>query len=269
MPPSATYKQFIDATGIVPERDLDIVAAAIHAMPNPSGPNGPVAFTVVWQGRFDRDRLTSYLASIAASQEDYAGRIVYSIPSTQGYTDRVALIGYDTVATSNMPTPEQIHSIIDRHRAAASPFSGSSLLAARYRDVPSFASAWAVGHIGLPFVESGKINMLGMELPLPPDTTFVASLRYSAALNLRGGSVLLEVDQIAPTEQQAEASAHALTNLLALASYIQHAQQPTPRTSSDAVLRQFMESIQIQQRKDRAVLTATLPADALKALTTH
>jgi hypothetical protein len=269
VPPSPSFKKFIDATGIVPERDLDAVAAAFQSMPDPHGPNGPVAFTIVWQGRFDRDRLANYLHSLAVSEEDYAGRKVYSIPSSQGYLDRVALIGYDLVATSNMPTPEQIHSIIDRHLAAASPFSGSSLLSARYRDVPAFSSAWAVGRLGLPFVESGHITALGLELPIPPDSTFVASLRYNTALNLRSGSILLEIDQIAANEQQAADSAHALTHLLALASYIRQSQQPNPRTPADVTLRDFMQSIEIEQHKDRTVLTATLPADTLKSLTAH
>ena len=79
---------------------------------------------------------------------------------------RIAQLGYDTIAASNMPTPEQIHSILDRHRAAASPFAGSSLLSARYSDVPAFSSAWAIGHIGLPFSDRGYISILGLQLPL-------------------------------------------------------------------------------------------------------
>ena len=40
-------------------------------------------------------------------------------------------IGYDMVAVSNTPTPEQIHSIVDRHRAAVLAF-GIPLLVARH-----------------------------------------------------------------------------------------------------------------------------------------
>ena len=237
-------------------------------MPDPTGPNGPVAFTIVWRGRFDRTRLSNYLASLSKSQEEYAGHTIYSIPSSQGYTDRVALIGYDTVATSNTPTAEQIHSIIDRHLTAASPFSGSSLLSARYRDVPAFSPAWAVGHLGLAFVESGRINVFGVDLPLAPQTTFVASLRYVPTLNLHG-NITLEIDQIAASEKQAADSAHALTQLLALASYMRQAQQPDPLSAADVTIRDFMKSIEIEQHKDRAVLTATLPVDTLKSLTAH
>src|SRR5271166_3448718 len=47
------YQSFIDATGFVFERDLDEAAFAMHQMPNPSGPNGMVAFSEVFEGRFD------------------------------------------------------------------------------------------------------------------------------------------------------------------------------------------------------------------------
>ena len=263
--PSPEFQHFIDATGILPEHDLDAVAIALHEMPNPRGPNGPVAFSIVWQGRFDRDRLAHYLNTISSTQETYAGRTIYSVPSSQGYIDRVALLGYDTVAYSNMPTPEQIHSILDRQRAAASPFSGCSLLNDRFRDVPAFSIAWGVGHVGLPFVKDGRINVLGLELPLPPQTTFVASVRYDA-LSLHGGAVRLEVDQIAGSTTQAEASAHALTNLLTFARTIENAQQPTARTPADAAFHQLLDSIKIEPREDRAVLTATLPAESLKLI---
>ena len=70
---SPEFQHFIDATGIVPERDLDEVAFALHRMDDPNGPNGPVAYSEVFEGRFDGDRLGRYLASIATAQESYAG----------------------------------------------------------------------------------------------------------------------------------------------------------------------------------------------------
>src|SRR6516164_4597721 len=38
------YQQFVDATGIDWERDLDQAAVALHRMENPDGPNGAVAY---------------------------------------------------------------------------------------------------------------------------------------------------------------------------------------------------------------------------------
>src|SRR5271166_3043337 len=167
-PPSRVleYQQFIDAIGVDPERDLDEVAVGLHRMPNPNGPNGPVAYSMVLVGKITGQKLNAWLDAHAASRESYAGHTVYNIPS-EGRTVRVAQIGYDMVAVSNTPTPEQIHSMLDRHRTAALPFAGSTLLARHYRDVPLLSLAWGVGQIGLPFSESGAISILGFSLKVP------------------------------------------------------------------------------------------------------
>ncbi|MGD0798735.1 MAG: hypothetical protein ABR910_13550 [Acidobacteriaceae bacterium] len=256
---SPDYQHFVDVTGIVPERDLDAAAFALHRMDSPKGPNGPVAYSEVFEGRFDGARLASYLKSIAVSEEDYADHTIYTIP-IEGRQLRIAQLGYDTIAASNMPTTEQIHAMLDRYRAAASPFSGSSLLAARYHDVPLLSSAWAIGHVGLPFSENGRISVFGLQLPLAEDTTFVASLRYGLdALHLR-------VEEIAPTEADAASSADALNGLLQLVRAI----QPKVEAQSDApdaeAVRRFSASIKIEQHKERAVLTASVPLQLLKQL---
>lgn len=255
---SASYQQFVDGTGIVAERDLDLAAFALHSMKDPNGPNGAIAFSEVLEGRFDSSRLARYFSSLAHSQETYAGRTIYSIPS-EGRTLRVAILNYNTIAGSNMPTPEQIHSILDRSRAAASPFAGSSLLSERYRDVPAFASAWAIGRLGLPFTSQGHLELMGVRLPLPPDATFVASLRYSGLLHLR-------VEQIDRSPAEATQSADALGQLLALVRSLQILQQPTPRTPEDSATRTLLDSVRIEAQKDRCVVTATIPAETLKKL---
>src|ERR1700742_234036 len=73
VPRSADLQRFVDQTGIVPERDLDAAAFALHRMPDPRGPNGAVAYSEVFVGRFDGQRLGAYLATIATSKESYAG----------------------------------------------------------------------------------------------------------------------------------------------------------------------------------------------------
>jgi hypothetical protein len=255
--PSPEYQRFIDATGIVPERDLNQAAFALTRMENPAGPNGAVAFSEVFSGTFDSQRLAAWLAAHAMAQETYANRTIFDIPSEMR-TVRVTLLDYETVAVSNAPTAEQLHSIIDRARAAASPFAGCSLLNARYADVPRFSEAWGIGHIGLPFGENGRIKVAGLSLPVPADTTFVASVRYTTALHLR-------VDELTQSETAAVQSAESLTELLKLFRTMEQAQQP-----SDPLLNEFVNSIRIEPHKDRATLTATLPPDVLKRLTsTH
>jgi hypothetical protein len=257
---SPDYQHFIDATGIVPERDLDAAAFALHRMDNPNGPNGPVGYSEVFEGRFDGERLTNYLATIATAKESYADHDIFTIPVGEGKDIRhlrIAQLGYDSIAASNMPTAEQIHSILDRHRAGASPFSGSSLLSARYRDVPLLSSAWGIGHIGLPFSERGYITVFGLQLPLPEDTTFVASLRYSLGLRLR-------IEEISPTDAEAAHAAETLTTLVGLFKTLQPIQ---PHSTADGALRETIDSLKIEQHKDRAVLTANIPIDLLHQIT--
>jgi hypothetical protein len=262
---SPDYQHFIDATGIVPERDLDSVAFALHRMDDPNGPNGPVGYSEVFEGRFDGERVARYLATIATAKEDYAGHDIFTIPVGEGKETRplrIAQLGYDTIAASNMPTPEQIHSILDRHRAAASPFSGSSLLSERYRDVPAFSSAWAIGHIGLPFSDRGYISLYGLRLPLSEDTTFVASLRYLGTLHLR-------IEEIAPTDADASSAAQSLTTLLSVLKSVEQVQsQMHPNAPSDAGMRDLLNSAKVEHHKDHAVLSANIPLDVLKRLTT-
>jgi hypothetical protein len=160
------------------------------------------------------------------------------------------------VAASNMPTPEQIHSILDRQRAAANPFAGSSLLGELYREVPAFSTVWAVGQIGLPLSTDGQITVLGLQLPLPSDTEFVASLRFTTALHLR-------IDELTPTADDAAHSAKALNSLLTVARLLQRAQ---PAGSAPDGLQQIANSIVIEPHKDRATLTATIPLETLKQL---
>jgi hypothetical protein len=282
---SPDFQHFIDATGIVPERDLDTVALALHRMPDPSGPNGPVAYSEVFIGRFDGVRLAHYLASIASSEETYTGRTIYTIPIDAGAAGvrhlRIAQLGYDVIAASNMPTPEQIHSMLDRFRASALSTSGSSLLAARYHEVPILSEAWGIGHIGLPFSSDDTqtdgqpnfISVLGLQLPLRTDTDFVASLRYTAAAHvLSGGAVDLRIEEFAPDSAAAVNTVNALTTLLnilrGIGSEQAAAQSATPPTPSAEATRAILNSITLTHHDSRAILNATASLDQLKALTT-
>ncbi len=302
---SPDFQQFIDATGIVPERDLDSVALALHRMPDPTGPNGPVAYSEVFIGRFDGVRLADYLTSIASSEETYTGRTIYTVPVGEPVARhlRIAQLGYDVLAASNMPTPEQIHSMLDRSRAGALSTPGSSLLAARYHEVPLLSEAWGIGHIGLPFTadpdpvqhtdqpntpsparpngrslpdgaEPGFISILGLQLPLRTDTDFVASFRYTAAAHvLSGGAVHLRIEEIAPDPAAAANTVEALTTLLNILRSLSieqtSTQQAAPRPSSEAI-HAILNSITLSSHDSRAILNANASLDQLKTLTaTH
>jgi hypothetical protein len=253
------YQQFVDATGVDWERDVDQVAIALHRMPNPKGPNGPVAYSMVLVGNFTGKRLNTWLEAQATARESYAGHTVYSIQS-QDRTVRVAQIGYDSLAVSNTPTPEQIHSMLDRHRTAAWPFADSTLLLQHYHDIPLLAIAWGVGQIGLPFSESGAIHIFGFSLPLEDDTTIVASV--TPALSL-GGALNVKVEEIAATDDVAAGQAAALATLVTLARGFS---APLAANSANNGLRQLLNSAAVNQKRNRVVVTATLSPALLTSL---
>jgi hypothetical protein len=253
------YQQFVDATGIDWERDLDQAAIALHRMPNPNGPNGPVAYSLVLVGKLTGTRLNTWLDAHAATREVYVGHTIYSVPS-DGRTVRVCQIGYDMLAVSNTPTPEQIHSIIDRHRTAALPFAGSSLLAHHYHEVPLLSLAWGVGQIGLPFSESGQISILGLSLPLQDGATIVASI--APTLPLAGG-LRLRAEEISPNEQEAESQAASLNLLLSMARTVT---APLGNNPANNGFRELLKTAQIAQKRDRVVVTATLTPSVLNRI---
>jgi hypothetical protein len=250
------YQQFVDATGIDWERDLDQVAVALHRMPDPNGPNGPVAYSMVMVGKLTGQRLNNWLETHASSRESYAGHTIYSVPS-EGRTVRVAQIGYDMLAISNTPTPEQIHSMLDRHRAAALPFAGSTLLSRHYHEVPLLSLAWGVGQIGLPFSESGEIHIFGLALPLQADSTIVASLRWAGSLHLR-------IEEIAPTDDAAATQAASLATLVTLARGFSI---PLGANSANNSLKELLKTAQVEQKRNRVVVTAQLSPSLFSSLT--
>jgi hypothetical protein len=249
------YQEFVDATGVDWEQDLDEVAIALHRMPDPNGPNGPVAYSLVLVGTLTGKKLNDWLEAHATSRESYAGHTIYNIKS-QDRTVRITQIGYDMIAVSNTPTAEQIHSIVDRHRTAALPFAGSSLLAQHYRDVPLLSLAWGMGQIGLPFSDSGAISIFGLQLPIEADSTIIASLRWTGALHLR-------IEEIAPSDEKAASQAAALATLVTLARGFT---QPLGNNPANNSLKELLKTAEVTQKRDRVLVTAVLPSSFLASL---
>ena len=242
------YQAFIDATGIDWERDLEEAAVALHRMPDPKGPNGPVAYSMVLMGKLDGKALARWLETHGNGQESYAGHTIYSVAS-EGRTVRVAQIGYDMVAISNYPDTEKIHSILDRHRTAALPFSGSTLLAEHYSEVPLLSLAWGMGQIALPLSENGSVHVLGLELPVRPDTTFLASVHWAGGLKLR----LVEI-----TDSEATAASQ-VANLNLLLNLARGATAGLADNAANKGLKEVLRTAEISQHRNRVVANAALP----------
>jgi hypothetical protein len=166
------------------------------------------------------------------------------------------------VAISNTPTPEQIHSILDRHATAAWPFAGSSLLRQHYQDVPLLSLVWGVGQVGLPFSESGAISVFGLKLPLQSDSTIVASLAPGLGLS---GSLHLRVEEIAANDDEAARQTAALSALVAVARTFT---APLSESAANNGLKELLRTAEVQQRHNRVVVSASLSPAMLAALAT-
>lgn len=259
-PRSPEFQSFVDATGIVPERDLDEAAFALERRSNPDGPNGPVAFSEIFAGRFDRPRLEHYLAGLARSEEHYAGHTIYALPSGEPASPeprllRITMLRAGLIAASNTPTAEGVHAMIDHARAGLFASTAPSLLTDRFRDVPTLAGAWAIGRVGLPFAEANHIALFGLELPLAADQPMVASLRYLGVLRLR-------VEILTPTPEAAMQQTGALTGLLGLVRSL----TAGAAAASPPEMKAALSSVSITQTGSRTLVTADLPTSLIRSL---
>jgi hypothetical protein len=250
------YQTFIDATGVEFERDLDEAAFAIHRMADPDGPNGAVAYSEVFQGRFDGQRLAAYLEAQSSAPEGYAGHDIYSI-AHEGRTVRVVVLGYDLVAVSNAPTAEQIHSIIDRYQSAASPFTGNTLLSRYYSKVPLLSEAWGIGAIEPSTGPGVQFHAFGLPLSLPPGATFIASIRYL-------GSVHLRLEEIAPSADAAKESVEMVNLALGLIRSTQVTIGAQDANTAD--WEAFVRSMKVEQKGERAIFQAIVPTRLVRSL---
>ena len=240
------YKDFVAQTGIQFERDLDEVAMSRRDTPD----GRDVESSEVFAGRFDESRLRLYLQKIAGATEQYRNHTVYFI-AHEGHTVRVALLEKSQVAVTNMVSPEPMHGIIDR---SFKPGSGPALLAAHYHDVPIASVAWLIDRF------PNKPDALrlpgGLAFNVPADTIAVGSLRYT-------GSLLFRADVFAQSEAQAkEIVDSANTNLAVVRSITQWVKARGP----DKDVKAAFDSIQVEQKENVAVFTATIPQSVIKKI---
>lgn len=245
------YEQFIQETGFQFERDLDQAAFAVHYPP--SGSSAQPRFSEVLVGKIQGDRLTSYLRKTAKSVDTYGTKEIFNLP-VEGHTLRIAILGVDTVALSNHDDPSVIRGIVDRSHKLASPFAGPALLRQQYKHVPIASLAWVIAR-----VEPDRGFFAGpVAFLFPRPAILVVSARYLRALHLKA-----EALTAGPEDAQ------AITEKVSTFLTVFHAAETSVGTQGpDPDVKSFFESLKIEQQKDRAVLTATVPPGFLrKALT--
>ena len=249
------YERFIRETGFQFERDLDEAAFAIHYPANwPGGGTGGSApeprFSEVLVGKFQGERLTTYLRHIAQSVENYHSVDIFTI-LVEGRSFRVAVLNADSVAAANHDDPAVIQGIVDRSKRLASPFGGPSLLRQYYKHVQLRSLAWAVARIEPSAPEAGGWNTI-----FTKPATIVVSGSSLSPLHLRADAVHLRAEAFTESPDDARAIADKVALFVALT----HAAETSLGThGTDADVKALFDSLKVKQEGDRAVLTAVMP----------
>jgi len=258
------YEQFIQATGFQFERDLDEAAFAFHypaASSSGTGGKAEARQSEVFTGKIQGDRLRGYLHKVATSVENYASTDIYNIPM-EGHTFRVAILGVDTVAASDVDDPGVMQGIIDRSRKLASPFGGPAFLRKYYKKIPittryvPFASlAWAIFRVD-PAAGGADASPMSMAFLFAKPAVVVASARAFSGIQLRA-------EAFTDSEQDARHVTQQLTTFLT----IFHSAEGDSGKNPDPDLKQFFDSLKVEQNGDRAVLTAIAPVGLIRKIT--
>ena len=178
-----------------------------------------------------------------------AGRFTATL---QGRMLRVAILGVDTVAASNHPDAGVIRGIIDRSRKLASPFGGPALLRQFYKRVPIASLAWGIFRVN----PQGAQSPTDISLPFSTPATVVASVRYLRAVHFRA-------EAFTPDEQTAQ---QLTTQVNTFLSIFQSAEIAAAGQTPDPDVKKALDSLKVEQKSDRTVLTAVLPTELLRKI---
>lgn len=248
VPHDAEYEQFIEATGFQFERDLREAALAIHYASRQTG--NETRYSEIFIAKINGDKLRAYLKGLAKSIDMDGSVEIYNIP-IQNRVLRVAILGVDTVAASNHPDPGVIRGMIERSRKLASPFGGPSLLRKFYKHVPIASLAWGIFRLN---PSSSQVSDLSFSLSEP--VTVVASVRYLRAVHFRA-------EAFAHDDHEAGQIATQVNTFL---SIFHSAEVAVAGQTPDPDVKKALDSLTVEQKDDRAVLTAMLPTELLRKI---
>jgi hypothetical protein len=165
---------------------------------------------------------------------------------------RVAILGTDTVAASNHPDAGVIRGIIDRSRKLASPFGGPALLRQFYKRVPIASLAWGIFRLN----PQGTESSTELAFPITSPATVVASVRYLRAVHFRAEAFTRDEVQA----QQLTAQVNTFLSIFHSAEISVAGQTPDPD------VKKALDSLKVEQKSDRTILTALLPTELLRKI---
>ncbi len=118
--------------------------------------------------------------------------------------------------------------------------------------MPFTSLAWAIFHVNSP---NGQPSA-AFSLPVSSPATVVASVRYLGAVHFRA-------EAFTKDEQAAEQLTSQVSAFLAI---FQSAEVAVEGRTPDPDVKKTLESLKVEQKKDRAVLTATAPAELIRKI---
>jgi hypothetical protein len=245
------YEDFIRETGFEFERDLDRAGFAIHYGAISNGKSSETRYSEILQGHFDSARVSQYLRKLARNVENYRDLDIYIIP-LEGRTLRVALLGFDLAAASNMADPGVIHGIVDRYKQAALPFAGPPLVSEYYRHVPLGSVVWTIARppAASAAQEHGEFILPGgWSGLLPPNSVVIASARPLNDVHLRA-------QVLTHDEADARAFTERVNTYLVLFKSLDISMDSG---GPDPDVKAVFDSLKTHQEKNEAVLTANVP----------
>ena len=244
------YEEFIRETGIDFERDLDEVAVAVH----PIG-NNERRYSEIFNARFDSQKLEDYLRKHSKNVAEYGNEKIFEIPQ-ENRTVRVAILDLDSVAVSNVDDGSVIRGMVDRSRKRGLPQRGPQMVQEFRGHLPLTSVAWTIARI-----KPGENPILQKVYSPTWGTGF--TLVAAVGPSLTNGTIQLKVNAIAGTDDAAKQLAENVGTLISLYQAIEaNAQQG----GGDPDVKAFVDSVKVEQQKDKAVLTATLPPGFLKKM---
>jgi hypothetical protein len=238
------YQEFIAQTGFHFEHDLDNISFSARTG---SEWNGDVS--AIFTGTFDQERLARYIQNQPEVQpESYGGKTVFSMRQ-QNETLRLCILDGKTVAFTAGPSPESMHSIIDKFRGSG---ETPSLLRDYYSDVPFGSVAWGI--VRMPDAPAGQQAPGGFDLSFLKNSVIIMSARYT-------GSVRFRAELISDNQTDATNIFQAVNGLVAFGrAAVRGAQNP------DKDLATLIDGIQLQQNGNRVVLNVVVPQETIQKI---
>jgi hypothetical protein len=252
------YQEFVRQTGFNFERDLNKAAFAIHYGATVNGKTTETRYSEILQGHFNSARVGDYLHKLATNIERYHDYDIYDIP-VEDRSVRVALLGIDIAAVSNVDDSGVIHGMIDRYQRAALPFAGPPLVAEYYRRVPLGSVVWTIARPPAAGASQEHGELLvpgGWSGLLPSGSVVIASARPLNDVHLRA-------EVIAPTEAAAQKFSEQMSTYITLFKSLEIS---LDAGGTDKDVKAAFGSLEIHQHKSEVDLTAKVPYGFFKKL---